>query len=36
MSTEIKTEMIRGGQFIVKETNPSDIFTPEDFLMSKR
>jgi len=31
MSTENKTEMIRGGQFIVKESNPADIFTPEDF-----
>ncbi|MEP2969171.1 acyl-CoA dehydrogenase family protein, partial [Nonlabens ulvanivorans] len=31
MSTENKIEMIRGGQFIVKETNPSEVFTPEDF-----
>ncbi|PQJ32738.1 acyl-CoA dehydrogenase [Nonlabens arenilitoris] len=31
MSTENKTEIIRGGQFIVKESNPADIFTPEDF-----
>ncbi|MGB3591330.1 MAG: acyl-CoA dehydrogenase family protein [Nonlabens sp.] len=23
--------MIRGGQFIIKETNPQDVFTPEDF-----
>lgn len=29
MSTENK--MIRGGQFIVTETNPQDVFTPEDF-----
>lgn len=29
MSTE--NNMIRGGQFIVKETNPQDVFTPEDF-----
>ncbi|WP_339685949.1 acyl-CoA dehydrogenase family protein [uncultured Nonlabens sp.] len=33
MSTETikKTEMIRGGQFIVTETNPQDVFSPEDF-----
>lgn len=24
-------ELIRGGQFIVKETSPEDVFTPEDF-----
>jgi|GEM_PF-3991183 len=26
-----KESIIRGGQFIVKETNPQDVFTPEDF-----
>ncbi len=32
MSTETqKTELIRGGQFLVKETKAEDIFTPEDF-----
>ncbi|MFN4764226.1 acyl-CoA dehydrogenase family protein [Gillisia sp. Q332] len=32
MSTETKkTELIRGGQFVVKETKAEDIFTPEDF-----
>ncbi len=32
MSTETqKTELIRGGQFLVKETQAEDIFTPEDF-----
>jgi len=35
MNTDkIKTNqsgIIRGGQFIVKETNPQDVFTPEDF-----
>ena len=31
MSTENKVELIRGGQFIVTETSPNDVFTPEDF-----
>jgi hypothetical protein len=32
MSTETqKTELIRGGQFLVKETQCEDVFTPEDF-----
>ena len=32
MATEtIEKQNIRGGQFIVKEANPQDIFTPEDF-----
>jgi alkylation response protein AidB-like acyl-CoA dehydrogenase len=32
MSTETTTkEILRGGQFLVKETNCEDIFTPEDF-----
>ena len=31
MSTETKKDILRGGQFIVKETNCEDIFTPEDF-----
>ena len=30
MSTETK-KLLRGGQFIVKETNCEDVFTPEDF-----
>ncbi|MDG2194105.1 MAG: acyl-CoA dehydrogenase family protein [Polaribacter sp.] len=30
MSTETK-ELLRGGQFLVKETNCEDVFTPEDF-----
>ena len=25
------SELLRGGQFLVKETNCEDIFTPEDF-----
>ena len=24
-------ELLRGGQFLVKETNCEDVFTPEDF-----
>jgi len=32
MNTETqKTELIRGGQFLVKETQCEDVFTPEDF-----
>jgi len=32
MSTETqKTELIRGGQFLVKETQCEDVFTPENF-----
>ena len=30
MSTETK-KLLRGGQFLVKETNCEDVFTPEDF-----
>ncbi|MEL6809996.1 MAG: acyl-CoA dehydrogenase family protein [Bacteroidota bacterium] len=31
MSTETKQNILRGGQFLVKETPCEDIFTPEDF-----
>ncbi|MFN2261368.1 MAG: acyl-CoA dehydrogenase family protein [Psychroflexus sp.] len=31
MENNKKDDMIRGGQFIVKETKAEDIFTPEDF-----
>ncbi len=31
MSTEIKKDILRGGQFLVKEIDCEDIFTPEDF-----
>lgn len=31
MTEKQKTELIRGGQFLVKETKAEDIFTPEDF-----
>ena len=28
---EIEKDILRGGQFLVKETNCEDVFTPEDF-----
>ena len=31
METVDKKDIIRGGQFIVKETASQDVFTPEDF-----
>lgn len=31
MSTTINKQILRGGQFLVKETNCEDVFTPEDF-----
>lgn len=31
MSTEVKKDILRGGQFLVKETKCDDVFTPEDF-----
>ena len=31
MSTEIERNILRGGQFLVKETHCDDVFTPEDF-----
>mgnify|MGYP001057466534 CR=1 FL=1 len=31
MSEKIEKNILRGGQFLVKETNCEDIFTPEDF-----
>ena len=31
MSEKIEKDILRGGQFLVKETNCEDIFTPEDF-----
>ncbi|WGK64610.1 acyl-CoA dehydrogenase family protein [Croceiramulus getboli] len=37
MSTETaKKELIRGGQFLVKETKAEDVFTPEDFNEDQR
>ena len=29
--SEVKTDILRGGQFLVKETKCEDVFTPEDF-----
>ena len=29
--TKEKTNITRGGEFIIKETDPQNIFTPEDF-----
>ena len=32
MSTEtLNKDILRGGQFLVKETKAEDVFTPEDF-----
>jgi len=31
MSEAINKDILRGGQFLVKETNCDDVFTPEDF-----
>ena len=28
---DIEKDILRGGQFLVKETNCEDVFTPEDF-----
>ena len=36
MSTETTNELLRGGQFLVKETPCEDIFTPEDFSEEQR
>ena len=39
MSTETETkinELLRGGQFLLKETASEDIFTPEDFSEEQR
>lgn len=27
----VEKELLRGGQFLVKDTNCEDVFTPEDF-----
>ena len=31
METQNKTAILKGGEFLIKETNPQDVFTPEDF-----
>ena len=36
MATEINKDILRGGQFLVKETNCDDVFTPEDFTEEQR
>lgn len=36
MSTETNKDILRGGQFLVKETTCEDIFTPEDFSEEQR
>ncbi|QIE60738.1 acyl-CoA dehydrogenase [Rasiella rasia] len=36
MNTETKKDILRGGQFLVKETACEDIFTPEDFNEEQR
>lgn len=36
MSTESNNELLRGGQFLVKETACEDVFTPEDFTEEQR
>jgi len=37
MSTEtINKDILRGGQFLVKETKAEDVFTPEDFSEEQR
>ena len=34
MELETKT-LIKGGEFIIKDSRPEDIFTPEDFSQNK-
>jgi alkylation response protein AidB-like acyl-CoA dehydrogenase len=36
METQNKTAILRGGEFLIKETNPQDVFTPEDFTEEQR
>ncbi|MEJ8803556.1 acyl-CoA dehydrogenase family protein [Pontibacter sp. H249] len=36
METQNKTATIKGGEFLIKETNPQDVFTPEDFTEEQR
>ncbi len=36
MKTETTKDILRGGQFLVKETNCDDVFTPEDFSEEQR
>ncbi|NDK54707.1 acyl-CoA dehydrogenase family protein [Pontibacter fetidus] len=36
METQNKTAILKGGEFLIKETNPQDVFTPEDFNEEQR
>ena len=36
MATEENKSILRGGQFLVKETDCNDVFTPEDFSEEQR
>ncbi|MBJ6119865.1 acyl-CoA dehydrogenase family protein [Pontibacter sp. BT310] len=36
MENSTKTAILRGGEFLIKETNPQDVFTPEDFTEEQR
>ena len=36
METQNKTATIKGGEFLIKETNPQDVFTPEEFSEEQR
>ncbi|MFD2512718.1 acyl-CoA dehydrogenase family protein [Pontibacter locisalis] len=36
METQNKTASIKGGEFLIKETDPQDVFTPEEFSEEQR
>ncbi|MBC5994731.1 acyl-CoA dehydrogenase family protein [Pontibacter cellulosilyticus] len=36
METQNKTAAIKGGEFLIKETDPQDVFTPEEFSEEQR
>ena len=36
MTTQEKKNTLRGGQFLVKQTDCNDVFTPEDFSEEQR
>ncbi|GAB3202622.1 alkylation response protein AidB-like acyl-CoA dehydrogenase [Pontibacter aydingkolensis] len=36
METQNKAAILKGGEFLIKETNPQDVFTPEDFTEEQR
>ena len=35
-TTETKNNLLRGGQFLIQETQPDEVFTPEDFTEEQR